>query len=149
MRRVSCFFPALLVLLSGCVTVGNAGQAAVVKAKDSVAPALVHIRPVKEVYSSGKREEGQVVGSGFIISTDGYVVTNEHVAGESKSVRCVLYDREEVDARVIGVDPYTDVALLKLDVERTDLPSVKLGDSSKIEAGQTVLALGSPHGLAR
>jgi serine protease Do len=139
----------LLALLgAGCATVGGGAQQSVIRAKDKVAPALVHIRPVKEVYSRGKREEVMVVGSGFIISEDGYVVTNEHVAGESKLVRCVLSNKEDVEAEVIGVDPYTDLALLKLKKEGP-FPWVKLGDSDALEAGQMVLALGSPHGLAR
>ncbi len=140
--------PVLLVLAAGCATMGPGSEKAVLAAKDKVAPALVHIRPVKEVFTSGKREEIQVVGSGFIISPDGYIVTNEHVAGETKLVRCVLYTKEEVEAKVIGVDPYTDIAVIKID-SAGKLPAVKLGDSSKLKAGQTVLALGSPHGLAR
>jgi len=139
---------AWLLLLAGCATMGTTSEKAVIRAKDQVAPALVHIRPVKEVYASGKREEVQVVGSGFIISPEGYVVTNEHVAGESKSLRCVLYNKEEVDAKVVGVDPYTDIAVIKLET-KAKLPYVTLGLSNKIVAGQTVLALGSPHGLAR
>ena len=134
----------------GCVTTAiQGGDAAVIRAKDRVAPAVVHIRPVKEVYAQGRREEVLVVGSGFIITPDGYVVTNEHVAGESRIVRCVLYDRSEVDATVVGTDRYTDIALLKLETDRTDLPTVRLGASDTLTSGQTVLALGSPHGLAR
>ena len=113
-----------------------------------MAPALVHICPVKEVYNQGKREEVLAVGSGFLISADGYVVTNEHVAGKSKQVRCVLSSKEEVEAKVVGVDPYTDIAVLKLESDHR-LPHVRLGVSATLESGQTVLALGSPHGLAR
>jgi serine protease Do len=130
------------------VTTGRAGENAVIRAKDKVAPALVHIRPVKEVFQLGKREEVLVIGSGFIISPDGYVVTNEHVAGKSTSVRCVLGNKDEVDAKVVGTDPYTDIAVLKLDVGGS-LPVAKMGDSGKLVAGETVLALGSPHGLSR
>lgn len=138
----------LSLFVTGCATTGGRSQNAVIHAKNIVAPALVHIRPVKEVYAQGQRKEVLIVGSGFIISPDGYVVTNEHVAGESKVVRCVLGDKNEVDARVVGVDPYTDLAVLKLDVPEK-LPFVRLGDSSKLEAGQTVMAMGSPHGLSR
>lgn len=140
----------LMLLASGCATFeGGGGPSGVIRAKDKVAPALVHVRPVKEVYARGKREEVQVVGSGFIISPDGYVVTNEHVAGESKFVRCVLYNKDEVEAQVVGTDPFTDIAVLKVTTEHKNLPFAKLGDSSKIRAGQPVVALGSPHGLAR
>lgn len=135
-------------VLGGCATTGLGAQHAVIHAKNVVAPALVHIRPVKEVYSQGKRQEVLVVGSGFIISPDGYVVTNEHVAGESNYVRCVLGNKEEVDAEVIGVDPYTDLAVLKLKIDGR-LPYVRFGDSDRLEAGQTVVAMGSPHGLSR
>jgi len=146
---LSAFGLALLSGLGGCATTGGMGvQSAVFRAKDEVAPALVHIRPVKEVFASGRREEILAIGSGFIISPDGYIVTNEHVAGEANLVRCVLGDRTEVEARVVGVDPYTDLAVLKIDTA-TPLPYVALGDSDKLEAGQVVLALGSPHGLSR
>ncbi|MBI2426123.1 MAG: trypsin-like peptidase domain-containing protein [Candidatus Hydrogenedentes bacterium] len=147
MPRMGIALAAILMTLSGCVTTGGS-QSAVYRARDKVAPALVHIRPVKEVYSRGKKEEVSIIGSGFIISTDGYVVTNEHVAGESKFVRCVLSNKEEVDAEVVGVDPFTDIAVLKLAVDYT-LPTVKLGVSGTLEAGEMVMALGSPHGLAR
>ena len=145
MKQAVVLALALAALAAGCATMGT--QSAVTRAKDKVAPALVHIRPVKEVFTRGRREEVEVVGSGFILSADGYVVTNEHVAGQSKFVRCVLYNKEEVDAEVVGVDQYTDLAVLK--VEAGNLPHVRLGDSSKLRAGETVLAMGSPHGLAR
>jgi len=142
----------LILLLAagpGCLTTGSAGERAVIHAKNEVAPALVHVRPVKEVFRQGQRQEFAVTGSGFIISHDGYVVTNEHVAGKSQYVRCVLFDQREVDAQVVGVDPDTDIAVLKLQTGQADLPIVKLGQSEKLEAGQTVMALGSPHGLTR
>jgi len=137
------------VLAGGCATLGGSVQSAVTRAKDKVAPALVHIRPVKEIYTRGKREEVPVVGSGFVISPDGYVVTNEHVAGDSKFVRCVLFNKEEVDAEVVGTDPYTDIAVLKLKSLPKGIPAVKLGSSTRLKAGESVLALGSPHGLSR
>ncbi len=149
MKKAICLACALALLATGCLTTGSATQKAVVRAKNRVAPAMVHIRPVKETFSRGKREEFVVIGSGFIISPDGYVVTNAHVAGESNFVRCVLSDKQEVEAEVIGVDNYTDIALIKLKVDDQDLPYVKLGTSRDLEAGQTVLALGSPQGLAR
>lgn len=137
----------LLLLQAGCATLGGS-QDAVLRAKDKVAPALVHIRPVKEVFVAGKRTEVITIGSGFIISPDGYVVTNEHVAGESSLVLCVLSDNTEKEARVVGVDVETDIAVLKLEHD-TPLPYVKLGRSDTLQAGQMVLAMGSPHGLAR
>jgi len=147
--RAALAVGAVLLIAPGCATMGGGGQdGPVIRAKDKVAPALVHIRPVKEVFTGGKKSEMLVVGSGFIISADGYVVTNEHVAGESSSVQCVLSDHREVGAKVVGADPDTDIAVLKLDTA-DKLPWVKMGRSANLEAGQTVLALGSPHGLAR
>ncbi len=141
---------ALVIVLTGCATTGPPSiDRAMIRAKDQVSPALVHIRPVREVFAGGQREERAVVGSGFIISPDGYVVTNEHVAGDASVVKCVLYDRTELDAEVVGADRYTDLAVLKLRTDRTDLPSARLGSSADLESGQTVLAMGSPHGLAR
>lgn len=137
----------VLLVSNGCATIGGS-EKAVLRAKDTVFPALVHIRPVKEIYTSGKRQEVLAIGSGFIISPDGYVVTNEHVAGESKFVQCVLSDKEEVEAEVVGVDTFTDVAVLKLEVDHR-LPFVEFGNSDDVEAGNTVIAMGSPHGLAR
>ncbi|HOJ33989.1 MAG TPA: trypsin-like peptidase domain-containing protein [Candidatus Hydrogenedentes bacterium] len=149
MKQVAFLISVAVVLSSGCATLAPSQDAAVIRAKEKVAPALVHIRPVKEVFTEGKREEVLVIGSGFIISPDGYVVTNEHVAGSSRVVNCVLYTKEEMEAEVVGVDRYTDIAVLKLKTDRRDFPSVKLGSSSSLRAGETVLALGSPHGLAR
>lgn len=139
----------ILALTPGCMTMAGDSDARLVQAKNKVAPALVHIRPVKEVFRGGQRQEIAVLGSGFIISKDGYVITNEHVAGQSKLVRVVLFDKEEVDAEVVGTDKFTDIAVLKLQTQRTDLPVVQLALDKKLEAGMTVLALGSPHGLSR
>lgn len=143
-------FIGLLLLLGGlgCATMGLSTETAVIRAKNRVAPAVVHIRPVKEVYAQGRRQEMITVGSGFIISPDGYVVTNEHVAGNSRYVTCILSTNEEVEADVVGVDAYTDVALLKVQA-KSPLPYVSMGNSDALEAGETVLALGSPHGLSR
>ena len=149
MRFLAVSVVVLAIVASGCMTGGRGVERAVIRAKNRVAPALVHVRPVKEVFRRGKRSEVSVIGSGFIITPDGYVVTNEHVAGKSEYVRCVLWNKQEVEAVVVGVDPFTDIAVLKLKTDATDLPYVKLGTSSTLEAGQMVLALGSPHGLAR
>ncbi|MBP9002493.1 MAG: trypsin-like peptidase domain-containing protein [Candidatus Hydrogenedentes bacterium] len=142
-----CVLLFLHVALAGCATVGRP-EGAVLRARERVSPALVHIRPVKEVFQTGKRTEMLAVGSGFIISPDGYVVTNEHVAGDSTSVQCVLSDNRELDAQVVGTDPDTDIAVLKLQGEGP-FPFVNWGQSGSIESGQVALAFGSPHGLSR
>jgi serine protease Do len=84
-------------------------------------------------------------GSGVIISPDGYILTNNHVAGPASEIRVRLYDGREFRARRIGVDGETDLALIK--IEAQNLPHATLGDSSKLEQGEWVIALGSPFGL--
>jgi serine protease Do len=127
-------------------------QLRVLQAKEKVFQALVHIEPVKEIFSSGKRVKVKVTGSGVIFSPDGYVLTNNHVAEKARQVRCTLANRMEVPADVIGLDALTDLAVLKLDLSGTDLdsiPYVKLGDSDVLEVGEFVMAFGSPLGLSR
>jgi len=88
------------------------------------------------------------VGSGFIISADGYVVTNAHVVEDMNSIVVGLPDRTELPAQIIGKDNRSDIALLKVKTD-AKLPAVKIGDSSKIKVGQWVLAIGSPFGFER
>jgi serine protease Do len=88
------------------------------------------------------------LGSGFIISADGYILTNAHVASKNADTIIVrLSDDREKPAKLIGADDFTDLALLKIDDE--DLPTVKIGDSDAVEVGEWVLAIGSPFGLER
>jgi serine protease Do len=84
-------------------------------------------------------------GSGFIIKPDGYILTNAHVVAGSEEVSVKLTDKREFKAKVIGTDPRTDVALLKIDAK--DLPAVHIGDPSKVKVGQWVAAIGSPFGF--
>jgi len=84
------------------------------------------------------------IGSGVIISPDGYIVTNDHVVDGATKIRVTLHDRRVLDAKVVGIDKLTDLAVIKVDAH--DLPTVAWGDSTKLEPGQTVLAFGSPFG---
>ncbi len=84
------------------------------------------------------------IGSGVIISPDGYIVTNNHVVDGAMQMRVTLSDRRVLTAKLVGVDKLTDLAVVKVDAH--DLPSVAWGDSSKLKPGQTVLAFGSPFG---
>ena len=81
-------------------------------------------------------------GSGFVFRPDGYIITNNHVVMEATRVTVVLQDRREFDGRVVGRDPNTDVAVLK--IEATDLPTIDLGDSDPLDVGDWVVALGYP-----
>jgi serine protease Do len=86
------------------------------------------------------------LGSGFIIDSAGYVLTNEHVVHDATQVRVKLADERDFDAKVVGRDPMLDVALLKLEGAK-DLPAVKLGSSAELRVGEVVMAVGNPFGL--
>ncbi len=86
------------------------------------------------------------LGSGFILSEDGYIVTNNHVVEKANDISVILEDRETYKAKVIGKDPKTDVALLKIEPKHK-LPAASLGDSDKLEIGDWVIAVGNPFGL--
>lgn len=94
---------------------------------------------------SPEEEQNRGLGSGFIIASDGYVVTNTHVIDGADSIYVTLADKREFKAKLIGQDKRTDVALVKIDAN--NLASLPLGDSDKIRVGQGVLAIGSPFGL--
>lgn len=89
--------------------------------------------------------ERSSLGSGFIISRDGYVITNNHVVADAEEVIVRLHDRRELVAEVIGSDPRSDIAVLK--IEGKDLPVAQLGDSARLKVGEWVLAIGSPFGF--
>jgi serine protease Do len=93
----------------------------------------------------GQQREAQSLGSGFIISDDGYVLTNNHVVAGADEIIVRLPDRSELEAKLIGADPRSDVAVLK--VEGKGLPTVKIGRSDELKAGEWVLAIGSPFGF--
>ncbi|HEY1026774.1 MAG TPA: DegQ family serine endoprotease [Pseudomonas sp.] len=93
----------------------------------------------------GRQREAQSLGSGFIISPDGYVLTNNHVVADADEIIVRLSDRSELEAKLIGADPRSDVALLK--VEGSGLPTVPLGKADDLKVGEWVLAIGSPFGF--
>jgi len=98
--------------------------------------------PMQPQPSQPQIEHG--VGSGIIISPDGYIVTNDHVVDGATNIKVTLNDRRILNGKVIGVDKLNDIAVIK--VSATNLPSIAWGDSTKLQPGQTVLAFGSPFG---
>jgi len=92
-----------------------------------------------------REQESQSLGSGFIISADGYIMTNAHVVDSADKITVRLTDKREFSAKVIGADKRTDVALLK--IEATGLPKVTVGDPDKLKVGEWVIAIGSPFGF--
>jgi serine protease Do len=117
---------------------------------DKVRPALVRIRVVSTEYREGREVKMQAVGSGAIITKDGYLITNHHVAGHAVRIFCTLWNREEIEAELIGTDPLTDIAVLKLKPEKPrEFAFVTFGDSSALRVGDSVLAMGSPMALSQ
>jgi len=143
----------MFVLLIGLSAVGSTGslQSDIFRARDMVLPALVHIQPVVKDYNTGELKKQAVVGSGVIFHKDGYVITNYHVAGKAERIICTLSDREQVSAKFIGGDPPTDLAIIKLDLSdyRGTIHVAEFGNSDSVQAGQYVLAMGSPLALSR
>ncbi len=92
-----------------------------------------------------REQESQSLGSGFIISADGYIMTNAHVVDSADKITVRLTDKREFRAKVIGADRRTDVALLK--IEATGLPKINVGDPNKLKVGEWVIAIGSPFGF--
>jgi serine protease Do len=103
----------------------------------AVKPAVVNV--------NARRDGGRGMGSGFIINPDGYVVTNNHVVEDADTVRLKLSDGRELEAKIVGRDPKTDLALLKVDAK--GLPVIPLGDSAALQVGEPVMAIGNPFGL--
>ena len=101
--------------------------------------------PRQEPQEPSEREVPRGVGSGFIISADGFVMTNAHVVDGADEVLVTLTDKREFKARIVGADKRTDVAVVK--IEASGLPAVRIGDVSRLKVGEWVMAIGSPFGL--
>ena len=113
-------------------------------------PSVVHItnsRLVRSFYSLNPQEVPQGTGTGFIWNKEGYIVTNFHVIQQANVVTVTLQNGSSYDAVPIGSDPDKDLAVLKIDAEAADLSPIILGDSSLLEVGRKVIAIGNPFGL--
>jgi serine protease Do len=124
--------------------------AAIEAALSKVAPSLVRIHVVAFGYSDGRELKREGSGSGTIITPEGHVLTNHHVAGRTRSIVCTLANREEIPADLVGTDPLSDIAILKLRPARPRVfPAARFGDASRLKVGDRVLALGSPLALSQ
>jgi len=155
------------VLFANNPKISSAGAVDFVEAAAAVSPAVVHIKTsyggssasqgrssspmdmFEDFFGGGgrrmQRAPRAASGSGVILTPDGYIVTNNHVVDNADKIEVILSDRRKVSAKVIGKDPNTDLALIKVDA--TDLPVVKMGNSDNVQIGEWVLAVGFPLDL--
>jgi len=132
------------------VTSGSADRAAIDRAIAAVYPSLVRISVVALQWNGGRELRFEASGSGTIVSADGFVVTNHHVAGRVQRIVCTLPSNEEVPAELVGTDPLSDIAVLKLKPEKPrTFPVARFGTSSTLRVGDVVLAMGSPLALSQ
>lgn len=111
-----------------------------------IPPELRQFFPNMPGFGGGPREErGQALGSGVIVSPDGYIVTNNHVIQHATDIEVMLSDKRSFKGKLVGTDPMTDVAVIKIDA--SNLPTAPLGDSTAVKVGDTVMAFGNPFGL--
>ncbi len=94
-----------------------------------------------------RKYKSSALGSGVIVSEDGYILTNNHVVKGAEEIKVILFDKREFKGKVVGTDPRTDLAVVKIDAK--NLPTLSFGDSGKLKTGDIVLAVGNPFGLSQ
>ncbi len=154
-RLVFCCVAGLFALMPAFAVaqpeqVPESLRAAVDVAVGKVRPALVRIHVVETYYREGREMKYEASGSGVIITEQGHVITNHHVAGHAKQIKCTLSNKEEVGAELIGSDPLTDIAVIQLEgKDGQAFPVGVFGDSDAVRTGDHVLAMGSPLSLSQ
>jgi serine protease Do len=133
-------------------SVVNISTTTVIEDKSRQMPSFPPGSPFEEFFKQfdqpgGKKRKAQSLGSGFIIDETGYVITNNHVIDNAEKIMVILYDDTSFEATVVGKDPKTDVALLKIDPKKTKLTAVNFGDSNNLRVGDWVMAIGNPFGF--
>jgi serine protease Do len=146
--------PPFAAVLLFATAVLPASAADVDKVMELAKPAIVRIEVLMAEGQDGRMVKQRGFGSGAIITPDGYVLTNHHVAGRGTRFRCTMADREEIPATFVGTDALADLAVIKLDLAARLNPNAPVtvatfGDSSQLKVGDTVYALGSPAALSQ
>jgi len=148
-------FSMAVILVAAYCSVSAALEAASISdaikaAVDKVNPALVRIQVVEAYYREGREMKYEISGSGVVITPEGHVITNHHVAGHAKQLKCVFADKSEYTAELVGTDPLTDIAVILLNTDDgRQFPTVEWGDSSAVQKADHVLAMGSPLALSQ
>lgn len=140
----------LVTLLGHASALAQDLQHSIDSVVSDVKPALVRIYVVSTAYRGGRELKRQSAGSGVIITPEGHVITNHHVAGHATQLTCTLSNREEIPAELIATDASTDIAIIKLLPEDgRRFPVATFGDSDALKVGDSVLAMGSPMALSQ
>jgi len=149
-KRMMTLSAALLVLRPAPEAAADAIRSAIDDVVRQVGPALVQIHVVNANYRRGREIKNEAAGSGVIITKEGHVLSNHHVAGNATRIVCTLMSREEIEAELVGTDPLSDIAVLQLlpDTAR-EFPVAEFGNSDDVAVGDRVLALGSPMALSQ
>ncbi|MFA7691542.1 MAG: PDZ domain-containing protein [Candidatus Hydrogenedentes bacterium] len=120
------------------------------EAVHKVTPSLVRIDVVEAYYRDGREMKSEASGSGVVITKEGHVITNHHVAGHAKQLKCVFADKSEFEAELVGTDPLTDISVIRLKTDdNIEFPVVIWGDCTGVCVGDHVLAMGSPLALSQ
>jgi serine protease Do len=156
--------PVQVLPTAALTAAGPQGAASIADITERVLPSVVNISMTKMSKTHGmqgmpfpfffgppegteRREQG--MGSGVVISKDGYIITNNHVVEDAQEIKVTLYDKREFDADVVGTDPKSDVAVIRLKNVPPDLRAIEVDDSSKLRLGDVVLAIGNPFGVGQ
>jgi serine protease Do len=131
-------------------SVVNISMTKVTRMSAPVLPFFGPFGPFGPEGGGGPREQQEHgLGSGVVVSKDGYVLTNNHVVSEAQEIKVTLSDRREFPAKVIGTDPKSDLAVIKIDTRGSELTPIAFGDSSRLRLGDVVLAIGDPFGVGQ
>ena len=159
----SCFVAACLAIIlgTGCSKTETPSDSNfhyeasedICRAMEQVYPSLIRLNVVIESASGGRMKKHQIAGSGAIISKEGHIITNHHVAGKATRIVCRMPDGEEIEGTLIGTDALADIAIVKLNLDHrkknTPLPVATFGDSDAVNVGDVVFSMGSPAALSQ
>ena len=147
--RLAVFLLSLLLLIPEPAAPLTEEEETTIRAIETVAPSVVFIATISITESHLLDPPRQGVGSGFVISEGGHILTNTHVVAAAEQIRLIFRDGTEAKARLVGLDQQTDVAVLQADAPREKLRPAPLGDSDAIRVGQKAIAIGNPFGLGQ